>query len=232
MKITEYTTINQSSRHGWTPDMICCHQTAGAIKSAINWFIDGSSKTSAHFAVDKQGNVYGFVPIEKMAWANGSNTTDATLPYHYSKSLSALVRERKTNANFYTVSIEFENDDTGILTEAQYQAGLSLMKYIISEIKRIYGRDFAADREHIIGHSDINPTGRTGCPGKDFPFARFIADLNAKEAESAEPDSTQRLPLYCVQTGLYRNLSDAEDMVSKLAKVGFAAYITDMYADI
>ena len=172
------------------------------------------SKVSSHYIVDKEGKIYNFVPIEKMAWANGSNSTDETLPYHYSKSKSAIVRERKTNANFYTVSIEFENDDTGILTEKQYESGLWLMKYIRSELKRIYGVDFKADREHIIAHSDINPTQKAGCPGKDFPFERFISDLNKNETEI---ETTERSPLYCVQVGLYRDLTAAAETVERLS---------------
>lgn len=229
MKITEYTTTNMSSRQGWVPDMICCHQTSGAAKSAINWFRNPTSKVSAHFLVDKSGNIFNFVPIEKMAWANGSNATDETLPYHFSKSTSEIVRERKTNANFYTVSIEFENDDTGILTEPQYNAGLWLITHIRSELKNIYGLDFQADREHIIGHSEINPTQKADCPGKDFPFERFIKDLNSKEETPIEID---RSPLYCVQVGLYRKLDDAAEMVEKLKNVGVAAYITDMFEDV
>ncbi len=229
MKIIEYTTVNMSSRQGWVPDMICCHQTAGAVKSAINWFKNPMSKVSAHYIVDKEGQIYNFVPIEKMAWANGSNSTDKSLPYHYSKSKSAIVRERKTNANFYTVSVEFENDNTGILTEAQYNAGLFLMKHIRSELKRIYGVEFNADREHIIAHSDINPTQKAGCPGKDFPFDRFIADLNKDDADIK---TVERTPLYCVQIGLYRNLEAAAEVVEKLKNAGVAAYITDMFEDV
>jgi len=224
MKINEYKTTNMSSRAGWIPDMICCHQTSGAASSAINWFKSSDSKVSAHYLVDKNGVISNFVPLEKAAWANGTNTTDKTLPYHYSKSKIEAVRERKVNANLYTVSIEFENDDTGILTETQYNAGLWLMKHIISELKRIYGTEFQIDREHIIAHSDLNPTGRSGCPGKDFPFEKFISDL--KESEN---DAEIKKPLYCVQTGLYRNIDDAADMVDKLARAGIAAYITDMY---
>ena len=209
--------------------MICCHQTAGEAKSAINWFKNPQSKVSAHYLVDKEGKIYNFVPIEKMAWANGSNSTDESLPNHYSKSKTEIVRSRKTNANFYTVSIEFENDDTGILTEIQYEAGLWLMKYIISELKNIYEVDFKADREHLIAHSDINPTQKAGCPGKYFPFEKFIRDLNETENDSKK---VERKPLYCVQVGLYRDLEKAAETVEKLKNAGIAAYITDMFEDL
>ncbi|MBQ7015202.1 MAG: N-acetylmuramoyl-L-alanine amidase [Clostridia bacterium] len=224
MQINEYKTTNMSSRSGWIPDMICCHQTAGAASSAINWFQNSESKVSAHYLVDKKGNISNFVPLEKAAWANGTNTTDESLAYHYSKSKIEAVRERKTNANLYTVSIEFENDDTGILTEPQYQAGLWLIKHIISELKRIYDIDFIVDREHLIAHSDLNPTGRAGCPGKDFPFDRFISDL-----KDSSNEVVIKKPLYCVQTGLYRDIDDAVAMVDKLGRAGIAAYITDMF---
>ena len=98
------------------------------------------------------------------------------------------------------------------------------MKHIISELKRIYGTDFIVDGEHIIAHSDLNPTGRSGCPGKDFPFDRFISDL-----KNVDKGASLKAPLYCVQTGLYRDIDDAVEMVDKLARAGIAAYITDMF---
>ena len=179
MKIIKKTTPHYSSRSNWVADMICCHQTSGSIKSCINWFANPDSQVSSHFAVAKDGTVYQFVGIDKMAWCNGTNTTDRSKSNHYSKSPNALIRERKANANKYTVSIEFENKDTGILTEAQYKAGLELMIYIIGEIKRLYGVNFKIDRDHLIGHCDCSPKNKAFCPGKDFPFDLYLNDLKA-----------------------------------------------------
>lgn len=182
MNIIQKYTPHWSERKGWVPDMICCHQTSGSIQSCINWFANPESKVSAHFAVAKDGTVYQFVPIEKMAWCNGTKT-DSTASNYYGKSPNSLIRARKTNANFYTVSIEFENQDTGVLTEAQYDAGLQLMMQIRSEVRRIYGTSIPIDRLHVIPHADCSPVNKATCPGKDFPFTRFLEDLNRFETE-------------------------------------------------
>lgn len=177
MKITRKNTPHYSSRGEWVGDMICCHQTSGSISSCINWFANPESKVSSHFAVAKNGAVYQFVDIDKMAWCNGTNTSDPSKSNHYSKSPNELIREREANANKYTVSIEFENDDTGILTEPQYRAGFELMVYIIGEMKKLYGLNFEIDRKHLIGHCDCSPRNKAFCPGEDFPFERYLADL-------------------------------------------------------
>lgn len=177
MNIEQKYTPHQSSRKGWIPDMICCHQTSGSIRSCINWFTNPESKVSAHFAVAKDGTVYQFVPIEKMAWCNGTKT-DPSASNYYGRSPNPLIRSRKTNANLYTVSIEFENNDTGILTELQYKAGLNLIQHIRNNVKKQFGVTIDADRLHIIGHCDCSPVNKAGCPGKDFPFDRLIEDLN------------------------------------------------------
>lgn len=177
IEIIRKKTPHYSSRGSWKPDMICCHQTSGSISSCINWFANPESKVSSHFAVAKDGTVYQFVPIEKMAWCNGTKT-DPSASNYYGKSPNSLIRDRKTNANLYTVSIEFENNDTGILTDPQYKAGLNLIQHIRNEVKQQFGVSILIDREHIIGHCDCSPKNKANCPGKDFPFSRFIEDLN------------------------------------------------------
>ncbi len=186
--IIPHTSPNNGARFGHKPDMICCHCTDAPIGSVVNWFMNPDSEVSAHFAVSKAGKIHSFVPLERAAWCNGTNTTDPAAHNHYSRALSELVRQRRTNANFYTVSIEFEDWETGDLTEKQYQAGLWLMRFIAEKMKVLFGVDFSADREHIIGHYEVNPYSKASCPGKDFPFERFISDLNSSPEEPSLPE--------------------------------------------
>ena len=201
--------------------MICCHQTSGSIRSCIHWFANPESKVSSHFAVGKDGTVYQFVPIPEMAWCNGTKT-DPSASNYYGRSPNPLIRSRKTNANLYTVSIEFENDDTGALTEPQYRSGLELICFIVSELKRLYGVDFACDRVHIIGHCDCSPVNKAGCPGKDFPFDRLIGDLAAIRSLDGKVEALREKQVIAhpktADDTVLRNLSTWRGMLEKFVR--------------
>ena len=175
-----------NGRNGWKPDMIVCHITEGGYAGAVSWLCNTQSQASSHFVVAADGRIAQLVDLTNGSWCNG-NSTDPNSRLYYKNSLNSIVRSRATNANYYTYSIEHEGysykDRYGALTEAQYQATLWLCKYIISETKRLYGIDIPIDREHIIGHYEIDPVGKPNCPapnkGANFPFDRLIADLKA-----------------------------------------------------
>lgn len=175
-----------NGRAGWKPDMIVCHITEGGYAGAVSWLCNPQAQASSHFVVAVDGRIAQLVDLTNGSWCNG-NSTDPNSRLYYKNSLNSIVRSRATNANYYTYSIEHEGysykDRYGALTEAQYQATLWLCKYIISETKRLYGIDIPIDREHIIGHYEIDPVGKPNCPapnkGANFPFDRLIADLKA-----------------------------------------------------
>ena len=175
-----------NGRNGWKPDMIVCHITEGGYAGAVSWLCNPQAQASSHFVVAADGRIAQLVDLTNGSWCNG-NSTDPNSRLYYKNSLNSIVRSRATNANYYTYSIEHEGysykDRYGALTEAQYQATLWLCKYIISETKRLYGIDIPIDREHIIGHYEIDPVGKPNCPapnkGANFPFDRLIADLKA-----------------------------------------------------
>ena len=68
-----------------------------------------------------------------------------------------------------------QND--GIITAEQIEASVKVMKEIIKYLKDKYNYDFIIDRNHIIGHNEINPVVRKKCPGSKFPFAEIISRL-------------------------------------------------------
>lgn len=173
---------NQSSRNGYKPDMIVNHITAGeTASSALNWFANPEVEVSAHFVIDKDGSIYECVPIECCAWANGTSTTSKDARY-YGKSSLTLVRNRKTNTNYYTISIEHVNAGGGKLTEPQLTASIQLHKYIIAEVKRLYGVTIPVDREHIVGHSEVTPQWKPNCPGKEFPYQTILNGIKGNDS--------------------------------------------------
>ena len=178
-KIIKKQSPNKSSRQGWKPDVIVSHITEGSYAGAVSWLCNPSSQASSHFVISRKGEITQLVDIRESAWTNGTSV-DPKKNNHYSKSSLKTVRDRKTSANYYTVTIEhegFSNQGQGKLTDAQFEATVWLHRHIVAEIKRIYGIDIKIDREHIIGHYQIDPIRKPNCPGKNFQWNELLTRL-------------------------------------------------------
>lgn len=167
--------INFSSRKGYIPIAIVNHISQGSVESCISWFKSKNNhNSSTHFIVGKEGSVYQFVDIDKAAWGNGLYLEDIKL------ASSSLVKSKNINPNLYTVSIEHEGiyeKSKGKLTNKQFEATLSLHKYIINYIKNKYKYNVPISRENIIGHNEVDPIRKPFCPGEKFPFEKIIKNL-------------------------------------------------------
>lgn len=178
-EIIKKSSPNKMSRKGWKPDMIVSHITEGSYAGAVSWLCNPKSGASAHFVVSKKGEITQLVDIKEAAWANGTST-DPTKKNFYGNSSLEIIRNRKTNANYYTISIEHEGfykDGYGALTPEQLEATIWLHRYIIDEVKKIYGIEIPIDREHIVGHYQIDPIRKPNCPGKAFQWDKLIEGL-------------------------------------------------------
>lgn len=189
MTITQRVTPNYAKgRSGWTPDMIVCHTTEGAYEGAVSWLTNPDSGVSSHYVVAKDGRITQLVSLNDTAWGNGTNNT-ATDNRNNAYSLLQSVRDRKVNANYYTVSIEHEGkvaETKGSLAPAQLEATIWLISHIRAEIRRLFDLDIPICRQHIVAHSDIVPKWKPYCPGPDFPFDEIIRRLSAgQEAPQA-----------------------------------------------
>lgn len=190
MNITQRPSPNMTKgRNGWTPDIIVCHITDGAFDGAVSWVTNPSSQVSYHYLVARDGRIVNAVDIRNTAWANGTNnSTDGRGNMH---SRLATVRERKVNANLYTVSVGFEGrhvETGGSLTQIQLDAGVWLINQIRKNIRATFGTEnlIPANRNHIVGHVDITPRWRPNCPGASFPFDEIIMRLG-REGTAAVP---------------------------------------------
>lgn len=172
MSITSYIDKckNKWSGRKYTPSLIVCHITEGTYNSAINWFLNTNSYASSHYIIARTGDVAQMVALSDSAWCNG----DLNNP------TSKIVKEMKINPNLYSYSIEHEGysykELYGGLTDNQYKSTLEICKKIITWHNSNYS-PFIIDREHIIGHFEINSVDKKNCPGKNFPFDKLIKDL-------------------------------------------------------
>ena len=113
------------------------------------------------------------------AWANGTRNDGGNLCNSY--STIGAVRERRVNANLYTVSIGFADMPDGVPSDAQMTAAVELIWHIRCEVQRIYAFEIALARSNIVGHGEIAPRTRSGCPGRAFPFDELLQRLNESD---------------------------------------------------
>jgi len=216
IKATYNSPNHYNGRKGYKPDMIVCHVTAGdTFKSTYWWFLNPKAQTGSHFVVDKNGDVYQFNKLTDGAWCNGTSLTVGNKRY-YGSATNPIVKSRRTNANYYTYSIEFVDKDGSGITQAQIDSGIELIKYIIAENKKLYGVDIPIDRQHIVGHCEINPITKPLCPGKLFPWNKIMAGLVPQSQDDY---------IYRVQVGAFSNKNNAENLKAELNSKGYPAYI-------
>lgn len=191
---------NYMSRNGWKPDMIVLHVAEGTFKGTVSWCCNPNSGVSCHFVTGKNGEKEQLVDLDKASWCNGTSTKKGD-KYDYRRSTNRLVRERKTNANFYTISIENEGysykDGKGALTEKQYQTVLKLCKELIKKY------NIPVDREHIVGHYEIAPVEKPNCPGPKFQWDRLMKDLKGEEKPADKPADNKAKGTITVASGTW-----------------------------
>src|SRR5438270_260266 len=132
---------------------IVIHETGGSYTSAIHWFQNPASLTSAHYLVKAwDGGIIQFV-------------AESDTAYH------------ARSANPYTIGIEHEFDwRYGIWhTEAQYRASALL----VCAIARRY--NIPLDRDHIVGHNEL-PDNNHRDPAAALPAGDESGDVATLQA--------------------------------------------------
>ncbi|MEN5032909.1 1,6-anhydro-N-acetylmuramyl-L-alanine amidase AmpD [Pseudomonas sp. Ps21-P2] len=110
-------------------------------------------RVSAHFLIERDGEVTQFVSCLDRAWHAGVS-----------------VFEGRETCNDFSVGIELEGTDDQPFTDVQYEALIELTRQLQTAWPAI-------TTQRICGHSDIAP-GRKTDPGPCFDWARFRAALD------------------------------------------------------
>ncbi len=112
-------------------------------------------RVSAHFLIERDGQVTQFVSCLERAWHAGVS-----------------VFEGRDNCNDFSLGIELEGTDDQPFTDRQYAA----LELLSAQLCRAFA---AITPQRICGHSDIAP-GRKTDPGACFDWSRFYAGLAAQ----------------------------------------------------
>jgi len=105
-------------------------------------------KVSAHFLINRVGQITQFVALNKRAWHAGVSSF-----------------EEREGCNEYSIGIELEGADDILYTDLQYQQLVLLTQQIIKLYPKI-------TVQRIVGHSDIAPNRKTD-PGESFDWVRY-----------------------------------------------------------
>lgn len=117
-------------------------------------------RVSAHFLIERDGEVTQFVSCLERAWHAGVSLFDG-----------------REGCNDFSIGIELEGTDEQPFTDAQYAALATLTR----QLRQAWP---AISVERICGHSDIAP-GRKTDPGPFFDWARFRASIQDSTGEGA-----------------------------------------------
>lgn len=147
LNITKNICKNYSEREGYKPEIIVIHISSGSLTSMASWFNTPSSQASAHYGIGKNGSILQYVEEDKKAWACGRvNNPSFTL---YKQGI---------NPNLYTINIENEGMDLSLAPAIQIKTLCELIKDIAKR------NNIPLDRDHIIGHFQIDAINRPFCP--------------------------------------------------------------------
>jgi len=142
---------NYGSRSGRSISMIVLHATAGTARSALAWLTNPAAHVSAHYLIDKSGQIYRLVPDEYAAWHAGR-----------------AAWRGETAINEISLGIELENANNGRdpYPAAQLNALIHLTREKVAQYR------IAPDM--VVRHLDVAvPRGRKNDPA-GFPWAEFL----------------------------------------------------------
>jgi len=110
-------------------------------------------KVSAHFVVDRMGNITQYVTTDRRAWHAGLSNWQG-----------------REACNDYAIGIEMIGDEQSPFTLAQYRETARLCRQLMQRYPAISSK-------RIVGHQDIAP-GRKWDPGKQWHWQRFHRSLS------------------------------------------------------
>jgi AmpD protein len=126
----------------------------GSIDSELHPYFAqiASLRVSAHFLIERHGDITQFVSCLERAWHAGTSLYNG-----------------RPDCNDYSIGIELEGTDTQPYTDAQYHSLLQLTRGLREAFPAI-------SPYRITGHEFIAPQRKTD-PGSSFDWRRYLAAL-------------------------------------------------------
>jgi N-acetyl-anhydromuramyl-L-alanine amidase AmpD len=162
----------------YRPVAIVMHIMQGTLAGTDSYFQQDSTQASTNFGIGKNGEIHQYVDLKDGAWGNGKVANP---------NWGILSQFPGVNPNLFTISVEHEGfhdltkGDFYQFTDAQYEADIKLVAYLCD----LYM--IPCDRDHIVGHYQIDGVSRAFCPGPTYDFDRVINGAKALLDATPEP---------------------------------------------
>lgn len=155
-----------TGRYGYNSEIIVVHIMAGSLSATDNWFADTNSQVSSHYGVGENGEVHQYVDEANSAWTNGI----------VNQPTSKVVKSRLgVNPNYYSLTIENEGYDMNEASEIHLSTLVDLIRSLADKYK------IPLDRDHILGHQEIDGIKKPNCPSHDRTFMdRLVAQAKGQ----------------------------------------------------
>lgn len=157
-------------RAGRAVQLIVDHIAEGD-SSPFGWFNrvpkDENDGSSAHFWIGYDGTIEQYRPLSDTCWANGPKCKpDMSVPL-----VKAAVDSGMIGMNSISVAIEHAGWSGKPLAAAQIASSRKLHGWLNGVYPLV-----KLDRQHVIGHAQIDLCTRAGCPGPTFPWSEILSD--------------------------------------------------------
>ena len=164
------------------PIAVINHIMQGYARTMIDWATNNSVQKSAHFIIDREGNITQTVSIYSPAWHAGRTAKESW------KSFPG------GNPNKYTVGIEHEGFSVdpgygfdyiydGSWPEAMMDASAKVHKWILGELS------LDANDQTVIGHFETDAVSRANDPGPQWSREYLLSRINGGGGSSSSQPS-------------------------------------------
>ena len=164
------------------PIAVINHIMQGYARTMIDWATNNSVQKSAHFIIDREGNITQTVSIYSPAWHAGRTAIESW------KSFPG------GNPNKYTVGIEHEGFSVdpgygydyiydGSWPEAMMDASAKVHKWILGELS------LDANDQTVIGHFETDAVSRANDPGPQWSREDLLSRINGGGGSSRSQPS-------------------------------------------
>ncbi len=138
---------------------------ADGLGSPYGWFNRdaGDAGSSAHFWISRDGRVEQYRPLSDTCWANGPKCQPDLSVRIIAEAVGTLV-----GMNSISVAIEHEGFPGQALTGPQIAASRKLHLWLSRT------RSIPLDRQHVVGHYQVDACTRPNCPGPLHPWERIL----------------------------------------------------------
>lgn len=182
------------------PIAVINHIMQGYARTMIEWARTNSTQKSAHFIIDRDGNITQTVSIYSPAWHAGrtAKVTWDSFP--------------SGNPNKYTVGIEHEgfSVDPGYgydfiyedgWPDAMMEASVQVHQWILGEL------GLEANDQTVIGHNETDGVSRANDPGPAWDKSVLLAMINGDEPATEVSD---------IDISIEKRLADLETRIELL----------------